>query len=178
MKTTKSIGLLLLFTFCCINFTACETENNENDDEEFAIWDFAPIVLYISVQDEQGYDLLNPDTQGSIASNDIKATFRGNIYEKDALIAQTRFYMPTFGGLQTGITKKGKYFLTFGELSGTSTFDNEEVIIDWGDNTQDVLTFSNKLTWKSKNEPVINRNFCLNGKEIDGPGYLIIKKDF
>ena len=123
MKTTKSIGLFLLCIFCCINFTSCDPANNGGDD---LIWDFAPIVLYISVQDAQGNDLLNPLTKGSIANQGIKAIYKGETYEKDApLNERTRAYMAYFTGLQTEVSKDGKYYLTFGEFNGDHTFDNQ-----------------------------------------------------
>lgn len=175
MKTTKSIGLFLLCIFCCINFTSCDPANNEGDD---IIWDFAPIVLYISVQDAQGNDLLNPLTKGSIANQGIKAIYKGETYEKDApLKERTRAYMAYFSGLQTEINRDGKYYLTFGEFNGDHTFDNEKVEIDWNDGKEkSVITFSSKLTWKSKKEPVFNRKFCLNGEEISlKEGFIITK---
>lgn len=173
MKTTKSIGLFLLCIFCCINFTSCDPANNGGDD---LIWDFAPIVLYISVQDAQGNDLLNPLTKGSIANQGIKAIYKGETYEKDApLNERTRAYMAYFTGLQTGVSKDGKYYLTFGEFNGDHTFDNEKVEIDWNDGKEpSVITFSSKLTWKSKKEPVFDRKFCLNGQEIDQKQGLVI----
>ena len=69
-------------------------------------------------------------------------------------------------------------FLTFGEFNGDDTFDNEKVIIDWNDGTQDVITFSSKLIWKSKNKPVFDRKFCLNGKDngLQFGGFVIIKE--
>lgn len=175
MKTTKSIELFLLYIFCCINFTSCDPANNEEDD---IIWDFAPIVLYISVQDAQGSDLLNPFTKGSIAYQGIKAIYKGETYEKDApLNERTRAYMAHFTGLQTWIDKDGKYYLTFGEFNGDHTFDNEKVEIDWNDGKErSVITFSSKLTWKSKNEPVFDRKFCLNGQEIDPKQGLVITR--
>lgn len=175
MKTTKSIELFLLYIFCCINFTSCDPANNEEDD---LIWDFAPIVLYISVQDAQGNDLLNPLTKGSIAYQGIKAIYKGETYEKDApLNERTRAYMAHFTGLQTWIDKDGKYYLTFGEFNGDHTFDNEKVEIDWNDGKErSVITFSSKLTWKSKNEPVFDRKFCLNGQEIDPKQGLVITR--
>ena len=173
MKTTKSIGLFLLCIFCCINFTSCDPANNGEDD---LIWDFSPIVLYISVQDAQGNDLLNPLTKGSIANQGIKAIYKGETYEKDApLNERTRAYMAYFTGLQTGVSKDGKYYLTFGEFNGDHTFDNEKVEIDWNDGKEpSVITFSSKLTWKSKKEPVFDRKFCLNGQEIDQKQGLVI----
>ena len=124
MKTTKSIGLFLLCIFCCINFTSCDPANNGGDD---LIWDFAPIVLYISVQDAQGNDLLNPLTKGSIANQGIKAIYKGETYEKDApLNERTRAYMAYFTGLQTEVSKDGKYYLTFGEFNGDHTLLNSD----------------------------------------------------
>lgn len=175
MRTTKSIGLFLLCIFCCINFTSCDPANNGGDD---LIWDFAPIVLYISVQDAQGNDLLNPLTKGSIANQGIKAIYKGETYEKDApLNERTRAYMAYFTGLQTEVSKDGKYYLTFGEFNGDHTFDNEKVEIDWNDGKEpSVITFSSKLTWKSKKEPVFDRKFCLNGQEIDQKQGLVITR--
>ena len=62
--------------------------------------------------------------------------------------------------------------------NGDDTFDNEKVIIDWNDGTQDVITFSSKLIWKSKNKPVFDRKFCLNGKDngLQFGGFVIIKE--
>lgn len=175
MKTTKLIGLFLLCIFCCINFTSCDPANNDNEDD--LIWDFAPIVLYISVQDAQGNDLLNPLTKGSIANQGIKAIYKGQTYEKDVPVERTRAYMAYFAGLQTEINKDGKYYLTFGEFNGDRTFDNEKVEIDWNDGKEkSVITFSSKLTWKSKKEPVFNRKFCLDGEEISlKEGFVITK---
>ena len=49
---------------------------------------------------------------------------------------------------------------------------------DWNDGTQDVITFSSKLIWKSKNKPVFDRKFCLNGKDngLQFGGFVIIKE--
>ena len=87
-------------------------------------------------------------------------------------------YLAHFNGLQTMKFETGKYFLTFGEFNGDDTFDNEKVIIDWNDGTQDVITFSSKLIWKSKNKPVFDRKFCLNGKDngLQFGGFVIIKE--
>ena len=126
----------------------------------------------------QGNDLLNPETPGNIAKQGIKAIYNGKIYEKDVPISQTKAYLAHFNGLQTMKFETGKYFLTFGEFNGDDTFDNEKVIIDWNDGTQDVITFSSKLIWKSKNKPVFDRKFCLNGKDngLQFGGFVIIKE--
>ena len=161
MKAKYLYGMLLLFlSVTC--FTACS-----DDEDEYLIWDFYPIILQIAVQDAQGNDLLNPETPGSIANSGIKAIYKGVTYEKDSVIIPTKAYMAHFGGLQTVKAENGQYILTFGEFNGDDTFDHEEVVIDWNDGTKDVINFSSKLTWKSKKEPVFNREFLLNGKKID-----------
>lgn len=175
MKTRNLLGMLFL---CLISLTACDNKDDNKDDDEMLIWDFAPIVLNLSVQDAQGNDLLNPETEGSIANQGIKAIYHGEIYEKDSVVSQTKAYLAQFAGLQTSKSKDGKYYLTFGEFNGDDTFDNEQVEIDWNDGTKDEISFSSKLTWKSKKEPVINRKFTLNGKEIDSEfGYFVIVKE-
>lgn len=88
----------MFYLLSAIGFTACDELDTEGDD---MIWDFAPIVLYISVQDADGNDLLNPETPGNIANQGIKAIYKDNIYEKDAPINSTRAYLARFMGLQT-----------------------------------------------------------------------------
>ena len=76
------------------------------------------------------------------------------------------------------IAKQGIKAIYNGKIYGDDTFDNEKVIIDWNDGTQDVITFSSKLIWKSKNKPVFDRKFCLNGKDngLQFGGFVIIKE--
>lgn len=171
MKTIHTLSLLFISLLCLAGFTAC-------DNSDDMIWDFTPIVLYISVQDTQGNDLLNPEIPGNIAKQGIKAIYKEKTYIKDAPIPQTKAYMAILTGLQTKKNKEGKYFLAFGEFNGDQTFENEKVVINWNDGTQDVITFSSKLTWKSRNKPVFNRKFSLNGKDngLDTGGFTIIKK--
>lgn len=169
MKIKNLFGIVLLFLYA-ISFISCESE-------ESMMWDFYPIVLQISVQDAQGNDLLNPETEGSIANQGIKAIYRGEIYQKDESIDRTRAYQASFQGLQTSQSENdGLYYLTFGEFNGDETFRKEEIVIDWNDNTSDKISFSNRLTWATKNKPVIKREFYLNGKEIDRSGIFIIVK--
>lgn len=173
MKATHTLYLLFITLLCVAGFTACDDSGSDD-----MIWDFAPIELHIAVQDAQGNDLLNPETPGNIAKQGIKAIYNGKIYEKDVPISQTKAYLAHFNGLQTMKFETGKYFLTFGEFNGDDTFDNEKVIIDWNDGTQDVITFSSKLIWKSKNKTVFDRKFCLNGKDngLQFGGFVIIKE--
>lgn len=160
MKTTTLFRPVLL-SLCTVGLLACA--GLEGDDD--MIWDFGPIVLYLSVENPSGDDLLNPQTKGSIAQWEIKALYRGETYEKDCFPNRSRAYMPHFRGLQTELSSDGQYYLSFGEFGGGTTFDKEQVTIDWGDGTRDVITFSNRLTWNSKNKPVITRKCWLNGEK-------------
>lgn len=171
MRTTH---ILSLYLFSLIVFTACASDNGDDS----IIWDFAPIEIHIAVQDAQGHDLLNPETPGNIAKQGIKVIYKNKIYEKDAPVNQTKAYMAQFNGLQTKKTEEGNYFLSFGEFKGNETFTDEKIIIDWNDGTQDVITFSSKLTWKSPNEPVFNRKFYLNGEDngLNSESFTIIKE--
>ena len=92
MKARYLYGMLLLFLSATC-FTACS-----DDEDEYLIWDFYPIILQIAVQDAQGNDLLNPETPGSIANSGIKAIYKGVTYEKDSVMNPTKAYMAHFGG--------------------------------------------------------------------------------
>lgn len=181
MNAKILFGTLLIF-FCAMSFFACDNDDNGGNDNGMLFWDFAPIVLQISVQDAQGNDLLNPEMEGFIGNKGIKAIYRGKTFEKDSVvipkkIAVTRAYLPHFKGLQTWKNDKGRYFLTFGEFAGDDNFNNEQVKIDWSDGTSDVFSFSNHLQWKSNKEPEITRSFFLNGeKKFDKWGIFNIVK--
>lgn len=175
MKTTHLLTSLLIPLFCLGALTGCDPSDGNDDD---MIWDIAPIVLYISVQDAAGNDLLNPETPGNIANQGIKAIYKDKTYEKDILVAQTKAYLAILYGLQTIKDKSGRYYLAFGEFDGAKTFEDESVTIDWNDGSTDVITFSSKLTWVAK-KPVTNRKFCLNGvenPETNRSSFLITKQ--
>lgn len=173
MKLSKIWSMMMLSAAAC-GLVAC----SDNNDEVDMIWDFAPISLYVEVQDKAGNDLLNPDTEGSIAHQGIKVTVRGKTYEKDSLandILHSRAYLAVFTGMQTRQKSDGTFYLEIGEFFGDDNVENETAIIDWNDGTKDTLSFSNNLTWPSKNEPAIDRHFYLNGKENGQEAFLFTK---
>ena len=151
------LGLILILAI-----TACGDNDNEDDD---TIWDFANTSILIKVQSSLGADLLNPQLQGNITDNAIKAIYQNKEYIKDAdkSLAQTRFNMPRWSGLST-YTKDGKYYLSFGEFSPTKNYKNEPFIIYWGDGTSDTISFDFYITWEKK-KPTVHRAVYLNGKE-------------
>ena len=93
----------------------------------------------------------------------INATYQNETYVKDV---SSKAYLAIMYGLRSIQLRNGQYALTFGELDGADTYKNETIILDWGDGTQDVVTFSSELKWK-KHEPVFNRSYKLNGVEVE-----------
>lgn len=80
---------------CTLFLVACD-----NGEEALTIWDYSPVVCYVAVEDAEGHDLLDPQTEGNILGQDIKADFMGDTYELNAEVVQTRYYLARFTGLQ------------------------------------------------------------------------------
>lgn len=162
MKTLKSFRILLSFLIMGFSFAACDNEDK--------LWDIAPIILQIQLSNENGEDLLHPDTPGSYADKTITATYQGKTYTKDVFednkIPYGRAYLATLFGIYTVQQNNGCYALKFGELDGEETYENETITLDWADGTQDVITFSSRLKWKG-GKPKFNNWYKLNGKEVD-----------
>lgn len=158
----RNLYQVILGFVLILGVTACS--DNESDDGR--VWDFVNTSILIQVQNSQGVDLLNPQQQGNIAGNAIKAIYQNKEYIKDAEISlpQTRFNMPRWSGLST-YTKDGKYYLSFGEFSPTKNYRGEPFIIYWGDGTSDTIGFDFYITWK-KDDPTVHRALFLNGKEV------------
>ena len=166
MRTTfKKIFCLLACSIASFCFSSC----GEDDGPALGmIWDFIPIEIYITLTDENGADLLNPDTPGSYAALATTATFRDKTYAKDEFkeedIQKTRYIMPKMRGIRTFLRNDGRYALAFGELDQTTTYKDEKLTIDWGNGTQDVITFSSRIKWKGE-KPYNISSYKLNGKE-------------
>ena len=173
MKTNVLFSLLIGFVLCQALFSSC-SENEENPDD--IIWDFAPINFTLSVQDEQGNDLLNPQTEGNILNQDIKAIYQEKTYRMDELaMPVTKAYMAILYGLRHVEAEDGRWLLRFGELQGERTYDNETITLDWGDGTSDVITFSSRLTWNSPEDPEFDRHFYLNGVKQESSSFVLTK---
>ncbi len=166
--------LLMCFLSCLLGLGSVSCSDYNGD----AIWDIFPFSIYIEVTNEQGEDLLNLDSENSIADNGIKAIYEGVTYEKDSCVAMceadTRAILVIFRGLQTYKRPDGRYVLTFGEFKGERDYDLTDIIIDWNDGSKDVVSFRHSFKWK-RNEPHQSTDIYLNGKKIDGFTVHIIK---
>ena len=173
MKTRYLLLGAILLSLCC--FTSCNENENLDEPDPDVIWDIYPFNINIEVTDAEGNDLLNPETENSIANQGIKMIYRNKTYKKDSLVTdeQTRDILVRFYGLQTYQRKDGSYLLAIGEFYGNRDYDNEYIILDWNDATpKDTITFSHKFWWENQ-EPESETTVRLNGVETDNPIHII-----
>ena len=160
MKTLRNFFCIIACSVLTLGFTACE-----KDGPGDRIWDFTPIVFNFTVTGPNGEDLLNPNYPGNYSGLNITVTYEDKIYEKDVPVTKSRVNLARMQGLQSTQLQNGRYALTFGELNGDDTYKDATIILDWGNGTKDVITFSSKLKWKG-DAPKFNRSFKLNDKEV------------
>lgn len=156
----KKLANYLFAGLLCMSFVGC----GEHDEVEDLDYDFTPIQICVMAESQDGKDLLNPDVDENILTQNIVATYRGKEYT-NGKSSKSRVYVPHFYGLVTLKLNNGKYALSFGELNGQEDFKNEEIVIDWGDGEQDVITFTSTVNWKGQ-RPEVKRSYQLNGKEV------------
>lgn len=156
----------MLATLCAGLSIACSVDDESNDVSV----DTAPLVISIQVLDLEGHSVLNDQN-----IQNISATYKGESYvcrSKQQIISEeqsgTRYYKPHFYGL----TYVNDY-LIFGELDGTKTYTDEQLILYWGgDFKPDTITFSYTIQASSSK----TEDHCLlNGQPVTGQ--IIIHKD-
>ncbi|HIZ85829.1 MAG TPA: hypothetical protein IAC04_05010 [Candidatus Coprenecus stercoravium] len=141
------------------------------------IWDFVPVNIEVMVQDADGNDLLNPETEGNISDNNIKAIFEGGTYERDVDVA-TKDILVVFHGLLTDQYDSGeyagRYYLKFGEFARNHNYE-KEFVLDWGDGIKrDTVSFTQSCEWKG-NKPETATTVSLNGSEpVEGDVVTIV----
>ena len=152
----------------------CSEENGGN-----IIYDFAPINLYVYLEDSEGSNLLDPATANGIDYHGISVDCgqgQALSVELDTLrgpyLAPTRAYMPYFYGAQLLQGRNG-YCLFIGEFDGETDTKGMYITISWGDGETDVLSYRNRVKWK-KSKPKVDRHFYLNGKEVANPVFHIV----
>ena len=148
---------------------SCSVENSD------MVYDIAPIVSYIYLEDSDGHNMLDPDArEESFDISQISAEFRGQTYAVDmsrfnetGAWISTKAYMPQFSGLMLQVDRYGKWMISFGELDGTENIANENLVINWGDGSSNTITIFNNFRWKWDGSPVITRRFYVDGKKQD-----------
>lgn len=176
---------LLFATIMLLAFFACD-EDEVVGWEDYVIWDISPIEFRILVLDENGNDLIT-DKENSDVLQGLKLWYNNECYllEDGESVMVTRYYMPTFYPFQilpypiaynlyAEDVGNVENVLVLGEWDGSDNFDSEEVVLEWGDGSKDVFTFSNSVQ-HDKSELQITRNLYHNGEEIEG-SYIKIYK--
>jgi hypothetical protein len=140
MKTIFKHTLLLI---ALLTFFAC----NEKDDpkNEYIISDWYPIELWIYIQDQDGKDLLDYDSENYIG-NDFMLTYKDKTYRIQTKDKVSKVYKPEFDGLVLVYDNdKKKYSAYFGELEGYAEY-NDDFTITWKDGSKDIIHFYRKIT--------------------------------
>ncbi len=171
MTTMKKLFILSLsLLVLSMTFTACTVEDDYNNGLEPQGYEentpdsiIFPLVISLKVVNYEGQSVLN-----NWNTPQISATFRGKTYFCDK---PSRGIEPKFWGL-----KHSNDYLLFGELDGTETYSDEELIINWGNNEKpDTITFSYTYARKS-NSLTIYDSYYLNGKAVENGQSLVVKK--
>lgn len=162
MRKSKIYCLLILVIS---TLQSCDIGND-------MIWDIYPVNISFYVQDREGNDLLNPTTEGNILKNDIKVLYNGEEYPRDKDMSKTRAYLAVLSGLKTD--KYGNdYLLIFGEFDGAKDH-NDSFTIDWGDGTQDRISFIHRFEMGNNEPKTYLTEVYLNRKKME-EGFTIVK---
>lgn len=169
---TKNLFVMLPLFLGIVGLTNCSDDPDGPDPD--VIWDIYPFSIPIRVVDTSGNDLLDPDTEGSLADKGIKAIYKGTEFVKDSGVpAKTKALNVQFTGLRSYKSTEGKYMLVFGDFNGDLDYLNQEIILDWNDGSkQDTIVFNHHFYWEN-HEPASTNVFSLNGVETEAPIVIV-----
>lgn len=170
--------LLIAGISMTMGLTACTSDDGE---EEWRIWDFAPINYKISIEDTNGIDLLDSVTVDNLRER-ISIVFNGTEYTPFLVDANTTdsmlFYRYTraylthfYGPVIEREYEQPIFYLTFGEFDGHKNYELNEIDLMLDDKKLCHLSFTNSFKWLSVNNPEIVRHFYFNDKEQDDTSY-------
>lgn len=186
MKLIQIIGSLFLVILSAIAISC--------DSSDDIIWDIYPVEIYISIEDKDGNNLLDPETDGNLIGQNFIMNYDGedypadwsylNMYPEERNEIRTRAYMPHFYGLiprkywvedETGeYIESREYRLLFGEFEGAKNQDLTFRFIVPGREGEDVIHIKHKYDYK-QNKPKISNEMTLNGKKVKyGPITIVV----
>lgn len=157
MKRTPTL-LMLIATMA---FTSCDTRE----------MDYAPIEIQITATDTEGNDLFDPQFKDNVLDHNITFTYCGSTYEVDTTTAryyQTRAILAIrhqpmlFSGTD-------HYYIKIGEWAGDQKWNNEPIVINWPDGTQNTISFT------LKRSGITHAKYYLDGHEHRGNTFSFIR---
>ena len=173
LKAKLILGVSMLLLFTTVGLTACGSDDEEQ--EEWGIWDFYPINYRITIEDINGRDLLDSATVDNLRDK-ISVVFNGTEYTPFLVNANTtdsmlfyrysRAYFVKFLGpvIQKHYTQS-VFYLTFGEFAGNENAELNEIDLMLGDKKLCRLSFTNSFRWRGVNDPEVIRHFYFNGQD-------------
>lgn len=124
--------------------------------------DWAPVNVSFYVQDSNGNDLLNPNTDMFIGDK-IVLTYKGEDYTYQV---STKTYLPMFHGLTINLNSINyKYYAGFGEFRGDARYD-DDFLITLPDGSTHKIHYDRRLS------PVgvsAHQKWYLDGKKVEQP---------
>lgn len=168
---------LLLLLLPLLTLVSCK------NDDEFIIWDIAPVSIDIVIQDADGNNLLSPGVPGSLYGEDISIEYDGKTYSSDwSTYYESRYYMPHFDGLKINngwswvdgerVDDPSKDFLSFGQFDGAENQNISAVLTIPGHSEPYKIDLVHKYKSNNKNLKYDTKIY-LNGERISGSTVII-----
>ena len=145
------------------------------------IVDWAPVNVYLTVQDKSGKDLLDPESQDNWIEG-TTITFKGETYKgsrewrdarNDSDNVATRAYLAVMRGLNLVKDSGNGFKLVFGEIDGAVDMD-EDLVVSWPDGTKDTIHYHCSNHRWGRN-PDCDRSWKLNGKKASSNIFKFVK---
>lgn len=167
----------IYFFILSLAFMACSKEK-----ESHWLIDWTPIKMCIYVQNDDGQDLLNPQSESAIDIDNITIDYEGESFTvkkgyslPNGIDTTTRTYAAYFDGITLEVNSDGVYYLSIGEWNGDDKRDYTTVTLHWGNGASDTFGFTSDYDYDPslKNDPdrcwgyKFYRSGFLNGKVVD-----------
>ncbi len=176
MKKYSYILAVSALLFGLFALMSCSGSDNEPEGpEEGVIWDISPSCVRIELVDEEGNNLLDPETEGNWVGEELYIVYKDETYYTDweyqatesgsrALPVHFRGLIWT-GGLSGADMKKS--CLKFGEFSAYGQYEMSLVFAATSINTVFEFKFTHSLVWKN-HKPYFDEHIIYNGKDYEG----------
>ncbi len=138
-------------------------------------------MVGIIVKDADGNNLLDAGFDGNILSQEITVEFKGETYsvESESVALEPQSDPALWVG-EYGIDPDAPTALIFGRLYHLIDEETQELVVNWGDETSDEISFEYKITWswnerdcKFWHEAVEESKILLNGTLVSEDSLIV-----